>query len=344
MKYNSGRRRSRLFRHGKDRGPLLPVSLVVIAVLLAAFSLIKPFQFGTGFDINPANVTVPAWTPTPTPQPTPTSVHGGHIVFTCQRKNINQICMIRADGSGYTQLTDGTDNAYYPVMSPDARTIVFALNQYDIFNLNILTLKNNDVRKLTDQIGNSFSPDFSPDGKQIIFVNRVGNSPSALWLVDSDGKNPHQVYAGSKDIVGAAWGPEGHTIAFTMQTDSAFMYQVFLLDLANLNAGPRQITHNLADLGGSLDWSPDGRSLVVFAGPVQAREIYRLDLATGATTQLTFGGNNAAASYSPDGQYIVYNSLRNNNQADLYIMRSDGHSTRQLTTNPEPDWQPQWGP
>jgi Tol biopolymer transport system component len=59
---------------------------------------------------------------------------------------------------------------------------------------------------------------------------------------------------------------------------------------------------------------------------------------------LTFGGNNAAAAYSPDGQYIVFNSLRNNGQADLFIMRADGHSTRQLTDDPEPDWQPQWGP
>ena len=344
MKYDAGRRRPRLFRQNKNRGPLVPISIVVIAALLGIFSLIKPFQFSTNLNINPANVTVPPFTPTPTAVPTPTSIHGGHIVFTCMRKNINQICMIRADGTGYTQLTDSPDNAYYPVMSPDAKSIVFALNQYDIFNLNVLRLRDNDISKLTDQIGNSFSPDFSPDGKQIVFCNRVGNSPSALWLVNNDGKKPHQLYAGARDIVGAAWGPDGHTIAFTMQAGSALMYQVFLLDLANLNAPPRQVSHGLSDIGGSLDWSPDGKSLVIFAGPVQAREIYRLDVATGATTQLTFGGNNAAASYSTDGQYIVYNSLRNNNQADLYIMRSDGHSTRQLTTNPEPDWQPQWGP
>ncbi len=344
MKYDAGRRRNKLFRQPRNRGPLVPISILIVALLLAAFSLIKPFQFSTNLNINPANVTVPPWTPTPTPLPTPTSVHGGHIVFTCTRKNVNQICMIRADGSGYVQLTDGSDNAYYPVMSPDAQSIVFALNQYDIFNLNILTLKDKNVRWLTYQIGNSLSPDFSPDGKQIVFVNRVGNSPSALWLVNSDGKNARQIYAGSKDIVGAAWGPDGHTVGFTMQGSIAFSYDVYTLDLADLKAGPRQVSKGLSDIGGSLDWSPDGKSLLIFAGPVQAREIYRLDVATGAATQLTFSGNNAAASYSPDGQYIVFNSLRNNNQADLFIMRADGHSTRQLTSNPEPDWQPQWGP
>ena len=69
-----------------------------------------------------------------------------------------------------------------------------------------------------------------------------------------------------------------------------------------------------------------------------------LDVQTGDTKQLTFGGNNASAAYSPDGAYIVFNSLRNQGQADLYVMRADGHSLRRLTDNPEPDWQPQWGP
>lgn len=345
MKYDAGRKRTDLFKkrqQQKPRGPLVPISIVIVAAILALFSLVKPFQFIS--NINPGNVTVPPFTPTPTPIPTPTDIHGGHIVFTCTRKDINQICMIRADGSGYRQLTNGTTNAYYPVMAPNAQYIVFALNQYDKFDLNVLRLSDLDVRKLTDSIGNSFSPDFSPDGKQIVFANRVGNAPSAIWVVGSDGKKPHQLYAGPKDIVGAAWSPDGNTIAFTMQVDLAFTYEVFLLDLRHPDAAPRRISHGLSGIGGSLDWSADGKSLVIFAGPVAAREVYRLDISTGAFTQLTFGGNNAAASYSTDGQYIVYNSLRNNNQADLYIMRADGHSTRQLTDDPEPDWQPQWGP
>ena len=129
-----------------------------------------------------------------------------------------------------------------------------------------------------------------------------------------------------------------------MEVDSAYTFEIFTLSLDDLKAQPRRVTHDLSGIGGSIDWSPDGKNLLIFAGPVAAREIYGIDLENGKITQLTFGGNNAAASYSPDGQYIVYNSLRNNNQADLYIMRSDGHSTRQLTEFTEPDWQPKWGP
>jgi TolB protein len=345
MRFDPRKRRPDLFRQRKPRGPLLPVSIVVIIGLIALLSLIKPFSFFT--TVNPANVTVPAFTPTPTsppPSPMPTDVHGGHIVFTCTRGDINQICMIRADGTGFAQLTHETNNGYYPVLSPDARSVVFALNQYDLFNLNILTLDDENLRKLADNIGNSFSPDFSPDGNQVVFVNRVGVGHSALWVVGSRGQQPHALYNGPKDIVGAAWSPDGAWIAFTMEVDTPYSYEVFLLDVQHPEVPPRRISHGLAGIGGSLDWSADGSNLVIFAGPVAAREVYRMDVPSGQTTQLTFGGNNAAPCYSPDGQYIVFNSLRNNNQADLYIIRADGHSTRQLTSDPEPDWQPHWGP
>ncbi len=342
MKYDSRKRRTNLFRQERRSGPLLPISIIVLAVIILLFSLITPFQFIT--NINPASVKVPPPTPTATPRPFPTSINGGHIVFTCTRKNINQICLINADGTGYKQLTDATNNAYYPAISPDSSSVIFAINKYDNFDLYLLNLENSKLIQLTDNIGNVFSPEYSPDGKQILFINRVADGHSSLWLMGSMGESPHLLYGGLKDIVGAAWSPDGNSIAFAMAVDTQYTFEIFLLDLEDLKAQPRGLSHDLTDIGGSIAWSPDGNNLLIFAGPVAAREIYSIDVRTTAITQLTFGGNNAAGAYSPNGQYIVYNSLRNNNQADLYIMRADGHSTRQLTDNPEPDWQPKWGP
>jgi TolB protein len=342
MKYDSRKRRVNLFRQVRRRGPLLPVSLVVLIVIILLFSFITPFQFIT--NINPSNIKVPPPTPTKTPLPFPTSINGGHIAFTCTRKNINQICLINADGTGYKQLTNGSDNAYYPAIAPDSSSVIFAMNKYDNFDLYRIDLETSDVTQLTYSIGNAFSPTFSPDGKQVVFVNRVANGHSSLWLMGATGENPHVLFSGQSDIVGASWSWDGNAIAFAMVVDTQYTFEIFILDLQDLNAQPRKVSHDLSDIGGSIDWSPDNKNLLVFAGPVAAREIYRIDLNSGTITQLTFGGNNAAGSYSPDGQYIVYNSLRNNNQADLYIMRADGHSTRQLTSYSEPDWQPKWGP
>jgi Tol biopolymer transport system component len=342
MKYKSGKRRPNLFRQATRRGPFLPLSLLILAILVLLFSLITPSAFFT--NINPSNVRVPAFTPTPTALPRPTDVHGGHIVFTCTRKEINQICLINADGTGYQQLTNETTNGYYPAISPNGENIVFALNKYDYFDMYALVRGSSALTQLTAYVGNAFSPSFAPDGHQLVFVNRDTAGLFSLWVVGSSGENPHVLYAAPSNIVAAAWSPDGTTIAFAMAVSSQFAYEVFLLSVRDLKAAPRQISNGLGNIGGSIAWSKDGRNLLIFAGPVAAREVYRLDVATGASTRLTYGGNNAAAAYSPDGQYVVFNSLRNNGQADLYIMRADGHSMRQLTNNPEPDWQPQWGP
>ena len=69
-----------------------------------------------------------------------------------------------------------------------------------------------------------------------------------------------------------------------------------------------------------------------------------IDVAAETAAQLTNGGNNASAVFSPDGHWIAFISLRNNDQADIFIMRPDGSDMRQVTTNAEPDWQPQWEP
>src|ERR1700690_3609423 len=200
MKYDSRNRRTNLFRKVRRQGPLLPISLVLLTVVIILFSFITPFQFIT--NINPANIKVPPPTPTNTPLPFPTSINGGHIVFTCTRKNINQICLINADGTGYKQLTDGSNNAYYPAISRDRSFVVFAINKYDNFDIYLLNLENSKLIQLTDNIGNAFSPEYSPDGKQILFINKVANGLSSLWLMGPAGESPHLLYSGSKDIVG----------------------------------------------------------------------------------------------------------------------------------------------
>jgi TolB protein len=160
--------------------------------------------------------------------------------------------------------------------------------------------------------------------------------------VDVTGKNPKLLYAGPGDIVAVDWSPDGNTIAFAMAVDNPNTYEIFLMNSDTTNL--RQLTRGLPGIGGSLDWSPDGRFLLIYAGPPGDKDIFRIDVEAQTASQLTDGGNNASASYSPDGAWIAFNSLRNNDQADLFVMHADGSELRQITEDPEPDWQPQWEP
>jgi TolB protein len=196
--------------------------------------------------------------------------------------------------------------------------------------------------RLTEQIGNVISPTFSPDGSRILFANRAAEGPTSLWTIDNTGENADLLYSGPNTIVAADWAPVGNRIAFAMAVDQPDSYEVFVMNADGTNV--QQLTRGLPGIGGSLDWSPDGRQLLLYAGPAGDKNIFLVDVDAQTAAQLTNGGNNAASSFSPDGQWIAFNSLRNNDQADIFIMRPDGTDVRQVTTDPEPDWQPQWEP
>jgi TolB protein len=157
-----------------------------------------------------------------------------------------------------------------------------------------------------------------------------------------EGENPRLLYDGAGNIASPAWSPNGDSIAFVMsQPETPGMYDVYILELASGQVST--VTNGrLVGAGGSVDWSPDGRFLIFFAGSPGNNEIIRYEIPTGEFLQLTSGGNNAAPAFSPDGEWIVFNSQRTGN-AEIYIMRPNGLDVRQLTDDPDPDWQPRWG-
>lgn len=335
--------RRRIFsRRGGESRFRLPFGLL-LALLAVGLCFLIPVNQIDVTTVNVENPDLPTALPTRPPLPLPTKPNIGRIIFTCTRGDFNQLCWVNADGTGYQQLTNVEAHNYYPVYSPKGGSIVYASNQNGgAFDLFLFIFDGAKLIRLTDFIGNVISPSFSPDGKRILFANRAGTGPTSLWMVDNNGENASLLYTGADTIVAADWSPDGNTIAFAMAVNNPNEYQIFLMGADGSNV--RQLTRNLAGIGGSLDWSPDGRYLLIYAGPDGDKDIFRVDVAAQTATQLTDGGNNAASSYSPDGQWIAFNSLRNNDQADIFIMRADGTDMRQVTVNPDPDWQPQWEP
>jgi len=320
----------------------LPIGLILVLIVTGLCLLIPNTSFNLS-DVTTSDRELPTPLPTFTPPPKPTKQNIGRIIFTCTRGDFNQLCMVNADGTGYQQITNVEAHNYYPVFSPLGGSIVYASNQNGgFFDLFLFVFNGSRLLRLTENIGNVISPSFSPDGGTILFANRAADGPTSLWTVKNTGENAKLLYAGPNTIVAADWSPDGNTIAFAMAVDRPDAYEIFLMapDASNV----RQITYGLEGIGGSLDWSPDRKYLLIYAGPSGDKNIFRIDVEAKVAEQLTDGGNNAACSYSPDGQWIAFNSLRNDDQADIFIMRSDGSSMRQITDNPEPDWQPQWEP
>ena len=335
---------TQLYKKSPIQFGIIPIFIfILVAGFASLFWLVRPAPSPI---VTPVQFTpfTAVYTPLPTvtPIPRPTDEHGGRIAFTCTRGDYNQLCMINRDGSGLAQLTDMDASNYYPAFTPDGSSLLFASNRNGPFDLYLLTFNKKELRQITTNIGNVISPDYSPDGRKIVFANRAGNEPTSIWMMNSDGLNPRLVYAGKDTIVTVAWSPDGERIAYAMSAGIPQEYEIYTMDGNGKNH--IKISQGLKGIGGSIDWSPDGKSLLIYAGVFGDKNIFRIDAATGEFTQLTDGGNNAGGVYSADGRYIVFNSLRNDEQADLYIMRANGENQVQLTNHPEPDWGAQWAP
>ena len=276
-------------------------------------------------------------TSTPTPMPTFLPDLGGasvsgKIVFTCYVNQIDQICIMNADGSGRRQLTNFPTTAFYPSLSPDGQTAYFSSNQSGTFEIYSIDINGNGLQRLTNGIGSLYAPELSPNGERILFTNN-GNG---LWIMNPDGSNPHAIT--SKDDIDPTWSPDGSMIAFASNRQG--QRQLFV---ANANGKKVNKVTDLKGMGGRSSWSPDGTKLAFYRGPEGNHDIYVINIDGSGFQRLTNGGDNLGPSWSPDGQWIAFTSFRDGNN-EIYIVHPDGRGEIRLTNSPISDWQPRWGP
>ncbi len=270
----------------------------------------------------------------------------GKITFVCQifkAQASNQICIVNADGSGFRRLTtDDNRQHYYPSMSPDGSSVVYASfrepNIYEIYEMNIAS---GSVMQLTDRLGNLNGPEISPDGTKIAFKLSTAAS-NQIWLMDRDGTNPQPVpNASGWD---PTWSPDGAYILFASDMQGAIQLYRIKPDGSELLK-----VSNLPAIRGRSDWSPDNSFIVTYSGQPWNRDVYIMNADGSNSRMLTpTGGNSQGPSISPDGQWVAFTSYfdlyGNDHGCEIYIIRIDGTDLRRLTNNDYCDYQPRWGP
>jgi len=255
----------------------------------------------------------------------------GKIAFACYIKQIDQICLMNADGSERNQLTDFQATAFYPSVSPDGNTVYFSSRQNGGYEIYSISADGDDLQRLTNDIGTLYAPELSPDGEWIVFTNH-GNG---LWLMKPNGNNPHPI--SDRDDIDPTWSPDGLMIIFASSRAGA--RQLFIMNADGSNI--RQVT-DLNNMGGRSTWSPDGTKLAFYRGPAGDHDIYIINIDGTGLVQLTNGGDNLGPSWSPDGNWIAFTSFRDGNN-EIYIMYPDGTRLTRLTNTSVSDWQPRWG-
>jgi tol-pal system beta propeller repeat protein TolB len=275
----------------------------------------------------------PTLTPIPSPVPSfgDSPLPSGKIVYTCFVKQIDQICIMNADGSGQTQITQMEATAFYASLSPNGETVYFSSRQSGNFEIYSIRVDGKEMELLTKGFGALYAPELSPDGQQIVFTN----GSSGIWVIKPNGNAPRAIT--TKNDIDPTWSPDGSMIAFASSRQGKRQLFVMNADGSKI----RQVT-NLEDMGGRSTWSADGKKLAFYAGPAGDHNIYTINIDGTGLAQLTHSGDNLGPSWSPDGNWIAFTSFRDGNN-EIYIMRPDGTNPTRLTNNLTSEWQPRWG-
>jgi Tol biopolymer transport system component len=132
--------------------------------------------------------------------------------FFVQRARGAQVAVVKADGSGFQELTQGTNNNGFPSYSPDGKQIVFRTLGPEGQGLRVMNLADRSVRTLTDDYDNF--PLWSPRGDQIVFT-RQHEGDFELFSIRPDGRDLRRLTAARGNEGHCAFSPDGEWILFS---------------------------------------------------------------------------------------------------------------------------------
>lgn len=280
------------------------------------------------------------------------SPDGERIAFRSEREG-GGIFVMGATGESVKRLTNFGFN---PAWSPDSREIACAdegpvdpaLRSNPNSRIWAVNVATGEKRQVTKE--DSIQPNWSPHGNRIVYGGRRNRAQRDIWTIPAGGGEPTEV-TNDQAIEGSpVWSPDGKYLYFASdRAGSMNLWRVPIEEQTGKVLGSAEAVTTPSSYSAQLSFSLDGRRLA-YSQILSRGNLQQVgfdpdkETVTGQPVWITQGSRWAnTPNLSPDGEWLAFDSQRGK-QDDLFVIRRDGTSLRQLTDDPYKDRQPRWSP
>jgi eukaryotic-like serine/threonine-protein kinase len=240
--------------------------------------------------------------------------------------------------SEYVQLTNFTDSAVAPSLSPDGRMVTFKRGSgSDPFlspgQIWVKLLPNGEPLRLTNSPERKYRPVFSPDGNRVAYTQREAygdNGSWDTWTVPALGGSPTRLLPNAS---GLSWMSDGRVLFSEIRGQGVHMGIV----AATESRGDEHVVYFPAEGGWAMAHfsyaSPDPRNVLVIemdrAGEFGPCRLVPFD---GTSPGRTVGpvGVCTSAGWSPDGRWMYF-SVMVGDREHLWRQRFPDGAPEQIT-------------
>jgi Tol biopolymer transport system component len=222
------------------------------------------------------------------------------------------------------KLANGTDTELWrglgarifggPAITPDGRSIAFSVRQHGQTLLYVMQAEGTNARIVADSLDLQGAPAWAPDGQSITSAADDHGAPH-LFRVPVDGRSP-SLFVGEY-AVDPAWAPDGHFVVFSgPDIGTTFSVKAVTAEAATHPLPALTLTRGARHLA----FLNRGRALVFLRGQIQHKNLWLIELDTGAERQLTNLSPDfdiRAFDISPDGREVVLERVQEHSDVVL---------------------------
>ena len=238
----------------------------------------------------------------------------GFLLYVTSKGTTDSIWMLASDLA--TEVWSAPDSRIVgaPAIARDGRRIAFSVRRSGQTLLYVANLDGTDVRVVSSALELQGGPAWTPDGESITVASVVDRVPR-LFNVPVDGRSPARLM--EEYSVDPVWSPDGKMILYS----GPDIGTTFPVKAANAD-GSAHILPNLTLTRGArhLSFMGGRRSILALRGEIRHKDLWLIDLETGAERQLTnFPSDFHVRDFdiSADGREIVLEQIQDHSDIVL---------------------------